>query len=60
MKVGDIVSFRDFAGRLWTQGLVLAIRPEGIYVRWPDGVPAVFGHRHARYLHIDNQGDLAA
>src|SRR5882757_4933950 len=50
LLVDDIVSFDDDFGNLWTGGQVTAIRPEGIYVRWPDAVIGTFAHRHTHRL----------
>jgi hypothetical protein len=50
LDIGDVVTMDDDFGNHWTAGQVTAIRPEGVYVRWPDAVIGTFAHRHAHRL----------
>lgn len=50
LQLDDLVNFDDAFGNHWVDGLVTAFRPDGVYVRWPDGKIGIFEYRHAKYL----------
>lgn len=51
LHAGTSVSFLEFGRNLW-HGVVTAVRPGEVYVRWSDGECGRFVDKYTRYLKV--------